>query len=160
MSFDCSRFSFQSWNDFLGVVMQQGRVHLDSDWNEWVAQLTRRIQAGSLDTFGRAVVPRETPKGFEIAIKEGPLRELTIGPGRIYVDGLLAENHGQAHEEKWDWDTRLAELTGSNPVLFFKQPYLPFNTGESLAGTPAAFIPTVNLPMGRIWSTSTSGSVK
>ena len=26
MSFDSSRFTFNSWNDFLGVVMQQGRV--------------------------------------------------------------------------------------------------------------------------------------
>lgn len=138
MSFDCSRFSFQPWNDFLGVVDQQGRVRLDSEWNELVAQLTRRIQAGSLDTFGPAVVPRETPKGFEITAKGGSPRELTIGPGRIYVDGLLAENHGQAHEEKWDWDTRLAELTGGDPVSFFEQPYLPFNKDEAPAGTPAA----------------------
>ena len=30
MSFDSSRFTFNPWNDFLGVVMQQGRVQLDS----------------------------------------------------------------------------------------------------------------------------------
>ena len=140
MSFDCSRFSFQSWNDFLGVVMQQGRVQLDSDWNELVAQLTRRIQAGSLDTFGPAVAPREAGKHFEIKVEvntEGA-KDLKIAPGRIYVDGLLAENHGQAHEKKWAWDTRLAEPTGSDPVSFFKQPYLPFNSKEAPAGTPAA----------------------
>lgn len=136
MSFDVSKFSFRPWNDFLGVVMQQGRVQLDSDWNDFVAQLTRRLQAGSLDTFGRAVVPRETPEGFRIA--SGAKNELTIGAGRIYVDGLLAENHGQPLEKKWDWDTRLAELTGIDPVSFFKQPYLPFNTKESPAEKLAA----------------------
>jgi hypothetical protein len=31
MSFDNSRYTFNPWNDFLGVVMQQGRVQLDSD---------------------------------------------------------------------------------------------------------------------------------
>lgn len=136
MSFDVSKFSFRPWNDFLGVVMQQGRVQLDSDWNDFVAQLTRRLQAGSLDTFGRAVVPRETPEGFRIA--SGARNELTIGAGRIYVDGLLAENHGQPLEKKWDWDTRLAELTGIDPVSFFKQPYLPFNTKDSPAEKLAA----------------------
>ena len=59
MSFDGSRFTFDPWNDFAGVVMQQGRVQLDSDWNEWLGELGRRIRAGTLDTFGRAVVPRD-----------------------------------------------------------------------------------------------------
>ena len=134
MSFDFSRFSFRPGNDFLGVVMQQGRVQLDSDWNDFVAQLTRRIQAGSLDTFGQAVVPRETSEGFHITV--GAQQELMIGPGRIYVDGLLAENHGRPPEKTWNWDTRLAELTGSESVSFFEQPYLPFSDAE--AGTPAA----------------------
>ena len=58
MSFDLSRIRFDVRRDFLGVVMQQGRVQLDADWNEWVAQLARRIQAGSLDTYGGNVVPR------------------------------------------------------------------------------------------------------
>ena len=91
MSFDCSRFSFNAWHDFLGVVMQQGRVQLDADWNDFAAQLLRRIQSGTLDTFGQAVVPRVTPDGFRIEANGGAL---TIGVGRIYVDGLLAENHG------------------------------------------------------------------
>ncbi|TBW39870.1 hypothetical protein E0E54_01520 [Azotobacter chroococcum] len=121
MSFDCSRFSFRPWNDFLGVVMQQGRVQLDADWNEWVAELARRLQAGSLDTFGPAVVPRETPNGFRIAVQR---QGLAIGPGRIYVDGLLAENHSTGQIK---WDRRLAEEAGTGFTLFFEQPYLPFN---------------------------------
>ena len=60
MSFDASRFSFNPWNDFTAVVMQQGRVQLDSDWNEWLAILDRRIQVGTMDTVGRAVYPAAT----------------------------------------------------------------------------------------------------
>ena len=64
MSFDSSRFTFDPRNDFTGVVMQQGRVQLDSDWNEWLAELGRRIQAGTLDTIGRAVFPATTKPAF------------------------------------------------------------------------------------------------
>src|ERR1700722_3670047 len=66
MSFDGSRFTFDSWNNFLGVVMQQGRVQLDSDWNEWLAEFARRIQAGTLDSIGLVGVPSNTPAGFKI----------------------------------------------------------------------------------------------
>jgi len=121
MSFDTSRFSFHPWNDYFGVVMQQGRVQLDADWNEWVAELGRRLQAGTMDTVGRAVVPRTTPEGFHILATGGML---SIGLGRMYVDGLLAENHGKP---PLAWDAGLAEFSGSAPMPFLDQPYLPFN---------------------------------
>src|ERR1700752_1140643 len=109
MTFDCSRFSFKSWNDYLGVVMQQGRVQLDSDWNEWQSEYSRRIQAGTLDAIGRAVYPAATPNAFKVPA--GPNAggaPLLIGPGRYYVDGLLAENHGP--ETQATWDAALAEM--------------------------------------------------
>ncbi|HEF4760905.1 TPA: right-handed parallel beta-helix repeat-containing protein [Pseudomonas putida] len=129
MSFDLSRIRFDARSDFLGVVMQQGRVQLDADWNEWVAQLGRRLQAGSLDTFGANVVPRITPQGFQIQATGG---KLGIGPGRIYVDGLLAENHGAQPNA---WEPRLAELTGTTAVDYAAQPYYP-NPPSLPAGGP------------------------
>ena len=36
-------------------------------------------------------MPRQTPDGFRVTASGG---KLTIGRGRMYVDGLLAENHG------------------------------------------------------------------
>lgn len=120
MGLDVSRIRFDARKDFLGVLMQQGRVQLDSDWNDWVAQLARRIQAGTLDTVGAAAVPRQTPDGFLIEAAGGAL---TIGAGRMYVDGLLAENHGAPPAD--DWDRRLAEQTSATPVGYPDQPYLP-----------------------------------
>jgi hypothetical protein len=35
MSSDISRQRFNPANDFSSVLMQQGRVQLDADWNEW-----------------------------------------------------------------------------------------------------------------------------
>ncbi len=120
MSFDLSRVRFDVRKDFLGVIMQQGRVQLDADWNEWVAQLIRRVQAGTLDVVGAAAVPRETPNGFLIQVQGG---ELKIGRGRIYVDGLLAENHGP--NPPGTWDKRLAEAYGAGAVDYGSQPYFP-----------------------------------
>ena len=153
MSFDSSRFPFNSRNDFLGVVMQQGRVQVDADWNEWLAELNRRIQAGTWDTFGKAVVPATTPEGFHITWGVDSKGAVTpvIGPGRIYVDGLLAENHGLPAPLSGGWvpapgvaaapppaglvwDDAMAELTGSNPVPFDEQPYLPGVTFPAAGG--------------------------
>ncbi|HUG29455.1 MAG TPA: DUF6519 domain-containing protein [Candidatus Limnocylindria bacterium] len=134
MSFDLSRIRFDPRRDFLGVVMQQGRVQLDADWNEWVAELARRIQAGTLDTFNGNVVPRITPDGFLIEAVGGAL---TIGPGRMYVDGILAENHGGAPDE---WDQRLAELTGTAAIDYTAQPYYPDPPPLPEAGTQLVYL--------------------
>src|SRR5208282_4133228 len=136
MSFDNSRFTFNPWNDYLGVVMQQGRVQLDSDWNEWLAEFARRIQAGTLDILGLAGVPSTTPYGFKInAFQDAAGNHITIGAGRIYVDGLLAENHGLVARAQWD--PTLAEWSGAPPraaeidVDYTSQPYLP---GATISG--------------------------
>lgn len=106
MSYDLSRKNFNPLDDYFGVVMQQGRVQLDADWNTMLTQFKRRMQAESLDTLGPSVVPRETADGFLIS---GPADAIEIGPGRIYVDGVLAENHTDALK----WDARLAENSGT-----------------------------------------------
>jgi hypothetical protein len=131
MSFDSSRNIFNPWNDYLGVIMQQGRVQLDADWNELIAEFARRIQAGTLDILGLAGVPASTPFGFKInAYKDTSGNpHITIGTGRMYVDGLLVENRGPAEFAQWDF--ALAEWSGAPPgaaetdVDFADQPYLP-----------------------------------
>lgn len=119
MSADLSRQRFNPLKNLSGVLQQQGRVQLDADWNEFVEILDRRFRAETTDIIGRCVVPRETPDGFKITVFGN---DLSIGPGRIYVDGLLAENHGDAPVM---FDAVLSELRGTNPVLYSKQPYLP-----------------------------------
>ncbi|MCD6032886.1 MAG: hypothetical protein K0S78_5068, partial [Thermomicrobiales bacterium] len=105
------------------------------DWNELVEILERRHRAETVDTVGRSAVPRDIPGGFEIALTGGGP---TIGPGRIYVDGLLAENHGQAPagQTQLDFDPVLAELRGSAPLPYNGQPYLP--NAAAVAPFPAA----------------------
>jgi hypothetical protein len=119
MSGDYSRKTFNPQRDFSGVLMQQGCVQLDADWNEMIGIISRRLRAETTDIIGRGTVPKETPDGFKIEITGG---ELTIGRGRIYVDGLLAENHGKAPLE---FDPVLAEQRGTLAIPYNEQPYFP-----------------------------------
>ena len=120
MSGDYSRQRFDAQRDFSGVLMQQGRVQLDADWNEQVELADRRRRAQTSDLMGRCAVPQATPNGFKIEWAAGG--KLTIGRGRIYVDGLLAENHGGGVLE---FDELLAEQRGKDPLPYENQPYQP-----------------------------------
>lgn len=94
MSGDYSRDSFDALRNFAGVFLQQGRAVLDSDWNELVGVFERRIRAGTVDTIGRATVPRETPHAFEIRLQPDGF---AFGRGRFYLDGMLCEHFGSAN---------------------------------------------------------------
>jgi hypothetical protein len=145
VTFDTSRSTFDPWNDYAAVVMEQGRVLLDSDWNEWLAEISRRTRAGTLDLLGRAAYPPTTPFAFQItAAVSGTGNSVSIGRGRMYVDGLLAENHGDS--SKATWDPALAEPSGSpqpppttdpDPLDFTAQPYLP---GASVPTDDGAYL--------------------
>jgi hypothetical protein len=129
MSGDYSRRTFNPLKDYSGVHMQQGRVQLDADWNEQQQIDDRRSRVQTVDTMGRAVVPRSTVDGFRIQLP-GDGRML-IHPGRMYVDGLLADNHGS----QLRFDGALEEMAGTQPVEYGEQPYFP--EAETVAPLPA-----------------------
>lgn len=53
MKGDFSRDTFDKANDFLRVMMQQGRVHIDADWNEQVAILLDYMRTLAVDFHGK-----------------------------------------------------------------------------------------------------------
>ena len=71
------------------------------------------------DHAGVAWVPRQTPNGFKVVASAG---NLTTGRGRMYVDGLLAENHGLTSTA---FDPLLAEPAGTTDLPYDQQPYWP-----------------------------------
>lgn len=143
MSFDNSRFTFDPWKDYFGVVMEQGRVQLDSDWNEWLAELARRIQAGTMDTLGRAVYPATTPHAFKItASHDSTGNHIAIGVGRMYVDGLLAENHGPPAAAQWD--PALDEMSGAPQITTVFELLIPVTVDY----TQQPYLPGATLPAG------------
>jgi hypothetical protein len=84
---DFSRDTFSPRKHYSAVLMQQGRVQVDADWNEQRAIDRHRIEAEARDLFG----PSGTGGGFGISVQDGTLG---IGPGNLYVEGILCQNEG------------------------------------------------------------------
>lgn len=124
MAADFSRVRLNSLLDYAGVELKQGGVLLDGDANELVAIIDRRLRALASDTLGRATVSSTTPDAFKITAVAGALQ---IGKGRLYVDGLLAENHGAASTDaaKRAFEPLLAEPAFVEKTAYAQQPYLP-----------------------------------
>ncbi len=119
MAGDYTRFSFKANNNYAQVRQQQGRVSVDADWNEADAIADRRWRSETHDILGRCVVPATTPEAFEI-LPTGP-GTFDIGVGRLYLDGLQAENHGLTPL----FDPLLAEPHGTRPVPYSALPGQP-----------------------------------
>ena len=89
MKGDFTRETFDPQKHYKRVLMQQGRVQLDADWNEQQAILQHRIETEARDTVGRSGAPADNP-GFKIALQSD--ERLRIGIGRYYVEGVMCEN--------------------------------------------------------------------
>jgi hypothetical protein len=124
MGADLSRIRSNPLLDFAGVELKQGGVVLDADFNELVAVIDRRLRAVASDVLGRNTASQTTPDAFRIQVVAGALQ---IGKGRLYVDGLLAENHGLRTDDTADklFDPLMAEVTFADPVVYGNQPNLP-----------------------------------
>ncbi|MBB3543253.1 MULTISPECIES: DUF6519 domain-containing protein [unclassified Rhizobium] len=106
MSGDYSRFTHDVRKRFSSVLIQQGRVQLDADWNEAADIARERLRVQALDTFGPVGVPHATtPDAFKVTAPVAD--DFKLGKGRLYVDGHLAEI-----------------LQGEN-VSYQAQPFLP-----------------------------------
>jgi len=94
MPADISRDTFRPRRHYSGVIMQQGRVQVDADWNEQrdiAAHYLRRLAADVIGPHGgtagafaltELTDAKNTPVPFDVA----------IGAGHYYVDGILCEN--------------------------------------------------------------------
>jgi hypothetical protein len=101
MKGDFSRQTFDKVKHYAGVLMQQGRVAVDADWNEQQTITRHRTETETRDVVGLCGTPLDPPaftdaSGFRIGLTAADT-ELTIGAGRYYVDGLLAENDSTAN---------------------------------------------------------------
>lgn len=88
MKGDFSRSTFHPEKHFTGVRMQQGRVLLDAEWNEQVDIQNVHDEIEVIDIVGQSGASRITG-GFALVVVTG---DFIITPGRMWVDGILAEN--------------------------------------------------------------------
>src|SRR5690349_11923926 len=90
MSSDRARVSFDEQQQYRSVVMQQGRVTLEADWNEAQYIINEEMRKEALDVVGPTGTPDD---GYKIDFPTGtnPQRDFTIAAGTMYVGGLRVE---------------------------------------------------------------------
>src|SRR5689334_19055239 len=93
MKADFSRSTFRPGRGYSTVLAQQGRVQLDADVNEQAAIQLHLARTTAADVIGPHGGPGD---GFTVAYVPSPdgkkPADLTITPGRYYVDGVLADS--------------------------------------------------------------------
>ncbi|MEO1208773.1 MAG: DUF6519 domain-containing protein [Cyanobacteria bacterium J06638_20] len=90
---DGSRFTslYNHSKNYLRVLMQQGRVQVDADWNEQVDTLLYHLHTLASDLIGPYGGP---PEKYGFAIRKADDGNFIIGNGHYYVDGILCQLSG------------------------------------------------------------------
>ena len=137
MKGDFSRRIFDAHNHYAGVLHQQGRVWLDSDWNEDVFERQNLLQQETGDIVGLCGVP-EPGTAFLISsnpsVSPNAPGDFLIGggpgsQGRAYVDGIMCQ-----------LDT---------PATYLTQPDLPDPPAITMPGDGSDLIALVYLEVWR-----------
>ncbi len=93
---DFTRNTFDASKHLTRVLMQQGRVQLDADFNEQDEILLWRLRLLARDLVGRHAASTDLVDSFKVASTSasggGLLRDFSIAAGRYYVEGILCEN--------------------------------------------------------------------
>ncbi len=85
---DFSRQTFEPRKHYAGVLLQQGRVQTNADWNEATQIGQHQLETTAANVIGPTGAPRDNA-GFQLSAAGATLN---IGAGRYYVDGILCEN--------------------------------------------------------------------
>jgi hypothetical protein len=104
------------------VLLQQGRVLLDSDWNEAVAGLVTAQRRLAGDLIGPHGGPADDIGFSVVAVAVGGDADLSIGPGCYYVDGWRVEVDG--------------DQAGAGDTLWSTQPFPPWVAKPTLPDAP------------------------
>ncbi|MET4134332.1 DUF6519 domain-containing protein [Pseudarthrobacter sp. PvP090] len=148
MKGDFTRETFDRRRHYTRVLMQQGRVQLDADWNEQTAISNHYVRTLAADLIGRHGGPAAAC-GFALIRDPAVVDTLTddlgrplpahrvdelkgrmkrgdflIGQGRYYVDGLLCEcdtatTYGEQLGYPFDDGTTIEALAGVDRVLVY-----------------------------------------
>src|SRR5260370_13923451 len=92
MKGDFSRFTFDPSKHYAGVLHQQGRVWLDSEWNEDVLERLALLQRQLIDIVGPNGVP-SPGAAFQLSPSTDPNNpdNFQVSAGRCYLHGILCQ---------------------------------------------------------------------
>lgn len=88
MGSDRARVSFDPKQQYRSVVMQQGRVTLEADWNEAQRITGEELRKETLDIIGPSGTPDDGYLVVVPATPTAPLFDFSVNPGTMYVGGL------------------------------------------------------------------------
>jgi hypothetical protein len=125
MKGDFSRWTFDQRKHYAGVLHQQGRVWLDSDWNEDIIDRQELLRQETSDIVGTCGVP-DPGTAFRIEPNPDPNSQpddfvIVGGPdaaGHAYVHGLLCqleESASYLHQPDFPDPPRISLPTQSSP---------------------------------------------
>jgi hypothetical protein len=116
MKGDFSRDTFLEAHRFTRVLMQQGRVQLDADWNEQATILLHALRSMTADLVGPFGGPADNRLGFEVTL--AGKGDFTLSPGHYYVDGILCVNRAEDYveNEKGLFYTHQKEMPGATAL--------------------------------------------
>src|SRR5688572_17163587 len=93
MKGDISRTTFDVGKQYSRVLMQQGRVTVDADFNEQTDILLHYLRSLASDMIGPFAAPT-VGGGFDLSLDSAE-GNLIISAGRYYVDGILIVNEAE-----------------------------------------------------------------
>lgn len=123
MKGDFSRSTFDASKHYTSVRMQQGRVQVDADWNEQADIAAHQQRTLVQNLVGAAGVPA-AGDGFAISAAEdspqGGMRDLLIGAGSCYVDGILCENERAVRfTQQPNWPAAVLPAPGAGSYIAY-----------------------------------------
>ncbi|HMD96341.1 MAG TPA: DUF6519 domain-containing protein [Terriglobia bacterium] len=104
MGSDRARLSYDEEQQYRSVVMQQGRVTLEADWNESQQIASEALRLETLDIVGPAGTPDD---GYKIVLSGKPTTppyDFRIHYGTMYVGGVrafLPNSIRYSHQSEW-----------------------------------------------------------
>jgi hypothetical protein len=101
---DFTRDTFDLTRHFSRVLMQQGRVQLDADWNEQTDILLNYLRNLAADIIGKHGGPDDSFKITELHLDQK--EKFSIHPGNYYVDGILIENSGRGENNPYTYQNQ------------------------------------------------------
>lgn len=104
MGSDRARVSYDPNQHYRSVVMQQGRVTLEADWNENQAIFGEELRQETLEIVGPAGTPDDGYRVVETHEVPDPLFDFFIKSGTMYVGGVrLALDDPVRYSQQPDW---------------------------------------------------------
>ncbi|MEU4421720.1 DUF6519 domain-containing protein [Actinoplanes sp. NPDC024001] len=146
MKGDFTRQTFDPADAYSAVLLQQGRVLLDADFNEHAA-----IQVHALRTLARDLIGPHGGPGFPIGAVEAGDDEppdLSIGGGRYYVEGIAVDATRRPAPVTVPDSGTVPNPAAPGPWTYWSQPWAYLDPENDDDALPEAFPYVVYLAVG------------